>query len=89
MVENNFTLLNSFWFGVGALMQQGSCLSLWLAVALWSGSSLYPTVSEGWGVEAIGNGERSLRKVGRTETGATVHVINVREPKSMLTLLNA
>uniref|UniRef100_A0AAR2INW9 Glutamate receptor n=1 Tax=Pygocentrus nattereri TaxID=42514 RepID=A0AAR2INW9_PYGNA len=24
MVENNFTLLNSFWFGVGALMQQGS-----------------------------------------------------------------
>uniref|UniRef100_A0A452J189 Glutamate receptor n=1 Tax=Gopherus agassizii TaxID=38772 RepID=A0A452J189_9SAUR len=24
VVENNFTLLNSFWFGVGALMQQGS-----------------------------------------------------------------
>ncbi|TSZ83236.1 Glutamate receptor ionotropic, kainate 2 [Bagarius yarrelli] len=24
LVENNFTLLNSFWFGVGALMQQGS-----------------------------------------------------------------
>nr|XP_020656261.1 glutamate receptor ionotropic, kainate 3 [Pogona vitticeps] len=24
MVENNFTLLNSFWFGMGALMQQGS-----------------------------------------------------------------
>ncbi|XP_055512029.1 glutamate receptor ionotropic, kainate 3-like [Leucoraja erinacea] len=24
IVENNFTLLNSFWFGVGALMQQGS-----------------------------------------------------------------
>lgn len=23
VVENNFTLLNSFWFGVGALMQQG------------------------------------------------------------------
>ncbi|MGH0173115.1 UNVERIFIED_CONTAM: hypothetical protein FKN15_064713 [Acipenser sinensis] len=25
VVENNFTLLNSFWFGVGALMQQGKC----------------------------------------------------------------
>ncbi|XP_036885564.1 glutamate receptor ionotropic, kainate 1 isoform X3 [Sturnira hondurensis] len=24
VVENHFTLLNSFWFGVGALMQQGS-----------------------------------------------------------------
>ncbi|MGH0164537.1 UNVERIFIED_CONTAM: hypothetical protein FKN15_060058 [Acipenser sinensis] len=24
IVENNFTLLNSFWFGVGSLMQQGS-----------------------------------------------------------------
>eukprot|EP00063_Salmo_salar_P085243 XP_014060078.1 PREDICTED: glutamate receptor ionotropic, kainate 2 isoform X3 [Salmo salar] len=24
VVENNFTLLNSFWFGIGALMQQGS-----------------------------------------------------------------
>ncbi|XP_054431847.1 glutamate receptor ionotropic, kainate 1 isoform X2 [Pteronotus mesoamericanus] len=24
VVENDFTLLNSFWFGVGALMQQGS-----------------------------------------------------------------
>ncbi|XP_067113889.1 glutamate receptor ionotropic, kainate 1 isoform X3 [Osmerus mordax] len=24
LVENNFTLLNSFWFGVGALMRQGS-----------------------------------------------------------------
>uniref|UniRef100_A0A8C1R845 Glutamate receptor n=1 Tax=Cyprinus carpio TaxID=7962 RepID=A0A8C1R845_CYPCA len=24
VVENNFTLLNSFWFGVGALMRQGS-----------------------------------------------------------------
>lgn len=36
VVENNFTLLNSFWFGVGALMQQGSCLSLW--------SARYPTV---------------------------------------------
>lgn len=23
VVENNFTLLNSFWFGVGSLMQQG------------------------------------------------------------------
>lgn len=23
IVENNFTLLNSFWFGMGALMQQG------------------------------------------------------------------
>nr|XP_014354085.1 PREDICTED: glutamate receptor ionotropic, kainate 3 isoform X1 [Latimeria chalumnae]XP_014354089.1 PREDICTED: glutamate receptor ionotropic, kainate 3 isoform X1 [Latimeria chalumnae] len=26
IVENNFTLLNSFWFAVGALMQQGSDL---------------------------------------------------------------
>lgn len=38
MVENNFTLLNSFWFGVGALMQQGRRFSLcvlliWLTVA--------------------------------------------------------
>lgn len=38
MVENNFTLLNSFWFGVGALMQQGrrfslSVLLFWLTVA--------------------------------------------------------
>lgn len=38
MVENNFTLLNSFWFGVGALMQQGrrfslSVLLIWLTVA--------------------------------------------------------
>lgn len=24
VVENNFTLLNSFWFGVGSLMQQGN-----------------------------------------------------------------
>uniref|UniRef100_A0AAY4DCU3 Glutamate receptor n=1 Tax=Denticeps clupeoides TaxID=299321 RepID=A0AAY4DCU3_9TELE len=24
VVQNNFTMLNSFWFGVGALMQQGS-----------------------------------------------------------------
>lgn len=24
VVENNFTLLNSFWFGMGALMQQGT-----------------------------------------------------------------
>lgn len=23
VVENNFTLINSVWFGVGALMQQG------------------------------------------------------------------
>lgn len=28
VVENNFTLLNSFWFGVGALMQQGRRLCL-------------------------------------------------------------
>ena len=28
VVENNFTLLNSFWFGVGALMQQGIRFSL-------------------------------------------------------------
>lgn len=25
VVENNFTLLNSFWFGMGSLMQQGTC----------------------------------------------------------------
>lgn len=25
VVENNFTLLNSFWFGMGSLMQQGGC----------------------------------------------------------------
>lgn len=24
VVENNFTLLNSFWFGIGSLMQQGT-----------------------------------------------------------------
>jgi len=24
LVQNNFTLLNSFWFGVGALMRQGT-----------------------------------------------------------------
>lgn len=28
VVENNFTLLNSFWFGVGALMQQGTPVTL-------------------------------------------------------------
>ncbi|KAB0345081.1 hypothetical protein FD754_022007, partial [Muntiacus muntjak] len=28
VVENNFTLLNSFWFGVGALMQQGTRLPI-------------------------------------------------------------
>lgn len=28
VVENNFTLLNSFWFGVGSLMQQGTALLL-------------------------------------------------------------
>lgn len=26
VVENNFTLINSVWFGVGALMQQGIIL---------------------------------------------------------------
>ncbi len=25
VLENNFTLLNSFWFGIGALMRQGEC----------------------------------------------------------------
>ncbi len=25
VLDNNFTLLNSFWFGIGALMQQGEC----------------------------------------------------------------
>lgn len=25
VVENNFTLFNSFWFGMGSLMQQGKC----------------------------------------------------------------
>lgn len=27
VVENNFTLLNSFWFGMGSLMQQGRRLA--------------------------------------------------------------
>ncbi|KAG8147750.1 hypothetical protein E2320_022459 [Naja naja] len=36
IVENNFTLLNSFWFGMGALMQQGSEL---MPKALSTGSS--------------------------------------------------
>lgn len=26
VVENNFTLINSVWFGVGALMQQGTVI---------------------------------------------------------------
>ena len=30
VVENNFTLLNSFWFGVGALMQQGTRLLIFV-----------------------------------------------------------
>ncbi|XP_016110710.1 glutamate receptor ionotropic, kainate 2-like [Sinocyclocheilus grahami] len=29
VLENNFTLLNSFWFGVGALMRQGESVSVW------------------------------------------------------------
>ena len=36
VVENNFTLLNSFWFGVGSLMQQGM-EQKWMSVL----SSLY------------------------------------------------
>uniref|UniRef100_A0A3Q3DTP0 Glutamate receptor n=1 Tax=Hippocampus comes TaxID=109280 RepID=A0A3Q3DTP0_HIPCM len=40
VVENNFTLLNSFWFGVGSLMQQGSelmpkALSTRIIGAIW------------------------------------------------------
>lgn len=27
VLENDFTMGNSFWFGVGTLMQQGSCLN--------------------------------------------------------------
>ena len=42
VVENNFTLLNSFWFGVGALMQQGSCLSLWLLLLCGAGALYIP-----------------------------------------------
>lgn len=42
VVENNFTLLNSFWFGVGALMQQGSCLSLWLQLLCGAGALYTP-----------------------------------------------
>lgn len=42
VVENNFTLLNSFWFGVGALMQQGSCLSLWLLLLCGAGALCTP-----------------------------------------------
>lgn len=41
-MENNFTLLNSFWFGVGALMQQGSCLSLWLLLLCGAGALYIP-----------------------------------------------
>lgn len=52
VVENNFTLLNSFWFGVGALMQQGSCLSLWPLLLRAAGALDTPTVSEGWGVSS-------------------------------------
>lgn len=63
VVENNFTLLNSFWFGVGALMQQGSCLSL--RPLLLRAALDTPTVSEGWGgfAQARGNRERPLRKL--------------------------
>lgn len=37
VVENNFTLINSVWFGVGALMQQGIydyCLAMLLIPSL-------------------------------------------------------
>ena len=48
VVENNFTLLNSFWFGVGALMQQGSCLSLWLLLLCGAGALYIPLSLRGW-----------------------------------------
>lgn len=53
VVENNFTLLNSFWFGVGALMQQGRrlCLPLLAHIPLFCwGSQLAvvrPTMMHG------------------------------------------
>lgn len=34
VVENNFTLINSVWFGVGALMQQGILFCLFCALML-------------------------------------------------------
>lgn len=40
VVENNFTLLNSFWFGVGALMQQGIRFSLLFPLGTMSHSLL-------------------------------------------------
>jgi len=61
-VENNFTLLNSFWFGVGALMQQGSCLSLWLLLLFGAGALYIPLSLRVWFFDlAGGNQERSLR----------------------------
>lgn len=49
LIQNNFTLLNSFWFGVGALMRQSKLLSLdypyiKLLLVLESPSNLLPTV---------------------------------------------
>jgi len=38
VVENNFTLINSVWFGVGALMQQG------ILIAIFNMSYFYAVV---------------------------------------------
>uniref|UniRef100_A0A8B9PQT1 Glutamate receptor n=1 Tax=Apteryx owenii TaxID=8824 RepID=A0A8B9PQT1_APTOW len=37
IVENNFTLLNSFWFGMGALMQQGTLMPKALSTRIIGG----------------------------------------------------
>lgn len=47
VVENNFTLLNSFWFGVGALMQQGIRFSLLFPLGTMSHSLLGVTALTG------------------------------------------
>ena len=47
VVENNFTLLNSFWFGVGALMQQGIRFSLPFPLGTMSHSLLGVTALAG------------------------------------------
>lgn len=47
VVENNFTLLNSFWFGVGALMQQGIRFSLLFPLGTMSHSLLGVTALAG------------------------------------------
>lgn len=77
VVENNFTLLNSFWFGVGALMQQGSCLSLWLLLLCRAGA-LYIPLSLRVGLFYPGQRQQRETSVGsparKKEFRANVHV---------------